>query len=401
MSNQLMPQNRERTIDALARDNNIIKSLFPYKKHISFLVVSLAIQKIKINAHKNGLVVVTKNEIQSLAVGQDRKNGINNLIKSIRKDLELNNFFNLYEPNSGLKDIRQSLIHRTALTKDLFEDLTITFNSDLFDTFQAKKNYTIQSLEQLRNCNENQATAIYVLTQPYAKPNSPNLKLSITNIRRYLRISDDAYMVPRSLTMRVKKICQMVSDRTDINLGVEPIKKNGETGVAIGYSFRSEFKDKQSKKIIDAQIIKEKPISMRQQLSDWGVGKKQIDTWIANLDTKTINDAIKQTLSRSKHKGNRSNSGGYIYSILGDGKSLELTKQIKSNKEVFDCLEKFGLSNNDIKKVKKQTNNNRHVLRAVTNKCLRKLADETVDADDMRQFFIDQLDEVLNELKQL
>jgi hypothetical protein len=43
----------------------------------------------------------------------------------------------------------------------------------------------------------------------------------------------------------------------------------------------------------------------------------------------------KQTLSRSKHKGNRSNSGGYIYSILGDGKSLELTKQIKSNKEVF------------------------------------------------------------------
>jgi hypothetical protein len=29
------------------------------------------------------------------------------------------------------------------------------------------------------------------------------------------------------------------------------------------------------------------------------------------------------------------------------------------------------------------------------------VADETVDADDMRQFFIDQLDEVLNELKQL
>jgi 3-oxoacyl-[acyl-carrier-protein] synthase III len=87
--------------------------------------------------------------------------------------------------------------------------------------------------------------------------------------------------------------------------------------------------------------------------------------------------------------------------VLGDGKSLELTKQIKSNKEVFDCLKKFGLSNNDIKKVKNQTNNNRHVLRAVTNKCLRKLADETVDADDIRQFFIDQLDEVLNELKQL
>jgi hypothetical protein len=31
---------------------------------------------------------------------------------------------------------------------------------------------------------------------------------------------------------------------------------------------------------------------MCQQLFDWGVGKKQIDTWIANLDTKTINDAL-------------------------------------------------------------------------------------------------------------
>jgi hypothetical protein len=102
-----------------------------------------------------------------LAVGQDRKNGINNLIKSIRKDLELNNFFNLYEPNSGLKDIRQSLIHRTALTKDLFEDLTITFNSDLFDTFQAEKNYTIQSLFDCLSLNSERKE------YPIATPVSP------------------------------------------------------------------------------------------------------------------------------------------------------------------------------------------------------------------------------------
>jgi hypothetical protein len=140
-----------------------------------------------------------------------------------------------------------SNFHRTALTKDLFEDLTITFNSDLFDTFQAKKNYAIQSLEQLRNCNS-------------------KLAIHVT-------------------------ICFLLTPQSE-----------SCWRILIGFSL-----------IICASII--------------------------------------------------------FY--------------------------------NDIKKVKNQTNNNRHVLRAVTNKCLRKLADETVDADDIRQFFIDQLDEVLNELKQL
>ncbi len=50
----------------------------------------------------------------------------------------------------------------------MFEDLTITFNSDLFTTFQAENNYGIQSLHQLRNCKQNQISAIYALTQPYA-----------------------------------------------------------------------------------------------------------------------------------------------------------------------------------------------------------------------------------------
>ncbi|WP_218973786.1 hypothetical protein, partial [bacterium endosymbiont of Bathymodiolus sp. 5 South] len=114
--------------------------------------------------------------------------------------------------------------------------------------------------------------------------------------------------------LRVKKICQKITNTTDINLTVIPIKKNGTTGVTIGYQFRSEFKNQKTiTKIEDVKIIDSKPRSNRQQLSNWGVSKKQIDTWIANLDTKTINDAINQTLSRSKHKGNRSNSGGYIY----------------------------------------------------------------------------------------
>jgi hypothetical protein len=70
---------------------------------------------------------------------------------------------------------------------------------------------------------------------------------------------------------------------------VIPIKKNGTTGVTIGYQFRSEFKNQKTiTKIEDVKIIDSKPRSNRQQLSNWGVSKKQIDTWIANLDTKTI-----------------------------------------------------------------------------------------------------------------
>ncbi len=196
----------------------------------------------------------------------------------------------------------------------------------MFDVFKSQENYTIQSLDELRNCKENQTTIIYTLTQPYAKPQSPNLSLNILELRVYLRISDDAYTAPKTLTMRIKKICQQVSNKIDINLSVLPVKRNGTTGVTIGYQFHSKFKNAKTVKVEGTKVIKSKPIGIRQQLSDWGVSKKQIDTWIANLDTKTINDAIKQTLSRSEHKGNRSNSGGYIYSILGDGKSLELTK---------------------------------------------------------------------------
>jgi hypothetical protein len=35
-------------------------------------------------------------------------------------------------------------------------------------------------------------------------------------------------------------------------------------------------------KIEDVKIIDSKPRSNRQQLSNWGVSKKQIDTWIAS-----------------------------------------------------------------------------------------------------------------------
>jgi hypothetical protein len=39
-------------------------------------------------------------------------------------------------------------------------------------------------------------------------------------------------------------------------------------------------------------------ISIRQQLTNWGVRKDTIDIWLANIDKKTINDAIKKTINR-------------------------------------------------------------------------------------------------------
>ncbi len=393
----LIPNNRERTINALARNNNIIKSLFYYDKQITFLIISLAIQKIKANAHKEGgLVIITRPEIQSLASGRDAKNGINKLIKLIRSDLEVHSFFNFYNPNSGLKDIRQGLIQKTALTKDMLEDLIIHFNKNMFDVFKSKENYTIQSLNQLKNCKENQSTIIYTLTQPYAKPNSPDLQLRILELRLYLRISDDAYKSPKTLTMRIKKVCEQISNKTDINLTVYPIKKNGITGVTVGYQFHSEFKkQKNTVEIEEAKNIKVSQLSIRQQLSDWGVGKNQIDTWLAILDKKTINNAINQTINRTERENKKSNPGGYIYSILGNEKQLQSLKCIKY-KEVVDCLKKFGLNDDDIKKAQKKTGDNNNLLTAVTNQCLRELANDVFGTDDMRQFFYDQLYDACN-----
>lgn len=219
MSAALALNNRERTIDALARNQNIIRSLFHYKKPITFLIISLSIQKIKINAHKGGLVVISKEEVVSLATGNDLKIGINNLINLVRKDIESNNFFNFYSPSSGLKDIRKGLVRETAITKDMFEDLSIDFDENLFDEFKTKNNYTIQSLNQLRACDGNQITMIYTLTQPYAKSKKP-LRINIIDLRFYLRISDDSYNIPRTLTMRVKNICVQITKKTDINLTV-------------------------------------------------------------------------------------------------------------------------------------------------------------------------------------
>ncbi len=390
----LMPNNRERTIDALARNNNIIKSLFHYDKPITFLITSLAIQKIKVGAHQGGLVAITRPEIKSLIRGGDVKIGINKLIKSIRLDLETHNFFNLYSPNSGLQDIRQGLIQRTALTKDLFKDLIIHFDENMFDVFKSTENYTIQYLDQLRNCKENQTTIIYTLTQPYAKPTSPDFKISILELRAYLRIADDAYTAPKTLTMRVKKICAKVTKKTNINLSVTSIKKNGTTGATIGYSFHSDFKDQNQKQITSTKTIKTKPIHIRQQLTNWGVSKDQINIWINNLTPKKINDAIEQTIEKSKN-----NPGGYIYQILGDGKRIESATQIKKNKEVVGCLKKFGLSTADIAKAQKKTKKHKIILLAVTNKCLRAQANDESGTENMRQFFNDQLETSCNDFK--
>jgi hypothetical protein len=68
-----------------------------------------------------------------------------------------------------------------------------------------------------------------------------------------------------------------ITNTTDINLTVIPIKKNGTTGVTIGYQFRSEFKNQKTiTKIEDVKIIDSKPRSNRQQLSNWGVSIKDL-----------------------------------------------------------------------------------------------------------------------------
>ena len=393
-NNSLILKKRERAIDALARNNNIIKSLFHYDKQISFLIITLAIQKIKVGAHKKGLVVISRLEINSLSTGKDKILGINKLMQLIRSDLELHNFFNLYSPNSGLKDIRQGLIQKTAFTKDLFQDLIIHFDINMFDVFKSEKNYTIQSLNQLRVCNENQTTIIYSLTQPYAKAQSPDLKLSILELRQYLRINDNAYTLPKTLTMRIKKICLQVTKKTDINLQVIPLKKNGYTGATVGYQFHSEFKNIEPKKTVN---ITEKPrLNIRQQLTNWGVSKKQIDSWLANIDKIKINNAIDQTLNRPDFK--KTNAGGYIYTILGDGKQPQLQTQIKKH-EIINCLKVFGLQPDDIKKAQDDLKKYNGVLLAVVNKCLREQAKEALGTDDMRQFFLNELSDMMNDLR--
>jgi hypothetical protein len=393
-NNSLILKKRERAIDALARNNNIIKSLFHYDKPISFLIITLAIQKIKVGAHKEGLVVISRLEINSLSTGKDKILGINKLMQLIRSDLELHNFFNLYSPNSGLKDIRQGLIQKTAFTKDLFQDLIIHFDINMFDVFKSEKNYTIQSLNQLRVCNENQTTIIYSLTQPYAKAQSPDLKLSILELRQYLRINDNAYTLPKTLTMRIKKICLQVTKKTDINLQVIPLKKNGYTGATVGYQFHSEFKNIEPKKTVN---ITEKPrLNIRQQLTNWGVSKKQIDSWLANIDKIKINNAIDQTLNRPDFK--KTNAGGYIYTILGDGKQPQLQTQIKKH-EIINCLKVFGLQPDDIKKAQDDLKKYNGVLLAVVNKCLREQAKEALGTDDMRQFFLNELSDMMNDLR--
>ena len=393
-NNSLILKKRERAIDALARNNNIIKSLFHYDKQISFLIITLAIQKIKVGAHKKGLVVISRLEINSLSTGKDKILGINKLMQLIRSDLELHNFFNLYSPNSGLEDIRQGLIQKTAFTKDLFQDLIIHFDINMFDVFKSEKNYTIQSLNQLRVCNENQTTIIYSLTQPYAKAQSPDLKLSILELRQYLRIDDNAYTLPKTLTMRIKKICLQVTKKTDINLQVIPLKKNGYTGATVGYQFHSEFKNIEPKKTVN---ITEKPkLNIRQQLTNWGVSKKQIDSWLANIDKIKINNAIDQTLNRPDFK--KTNAGGYIYTILGDGKQPQLQTQIKKH-EIINCLKVFGLQPDDIKKAQDDLKKYNGALLAVVNKCLREQAKEALGTDDMRQFFLNELSDMMNDLR--
>ncbi|WP_201339227.1 RepB family plasmid replication initiator protein [Isorropodon fossajaponicum symbiont] len=346
-------------------------------------------------------MIISRSEIKSLATGKDSVLGINKLIKNLIKDIEDHNNFDFYHPNSGLKNTRQVLTRRTAITDDMFEDLLIKFDEDLFETFTTKKNYSIQSIEQLRKCGTNQRTRLYELTQPYAQPyekldkeSNTCYKLSVQDMKNNLWIDKDSYSTPKSLTLRIKRLCEQISKITDINLTVTPIKISGKT---TEYQFHSEFKKQKNstKKIESTKTIDSKPTSIRQQLTIWGVGKKQIDTWLANLGKK------QSTMQSSKRSTVQNVEARHL--MLADifiqywvnGKQLQLTTQIKAD-EVLDCLKKFGLSAADIKSAQEKLNKYNGALTAVVNKCLRELSNDAADTEDMRQFFIDQLDEIMH-----
>ncbi len=78
MSNKkiLTLNHKERAIDSLARHNHIIKSLFHFEKPITSLVINLGIQKVRNLESKKGSVIISRNEIKSLATGKDSVLGI-------------------------------------------------------------------------------------------------------------------------------------------------------------------------------------------------------------------------------------------------------------------------------------------------------------------------------------
>ena len=383
---QLTVNNGTTVIDALARSNNIIKSIFHFDKPITYLIVQYAIQK----SRKSTKVILSKEEVKHLAQGKDLKIGIDKLIKEIKQDIEKNNFFNYYRPNTGLKNTRTVLVEEHADTNDKSEDLYISFRKALFEEFKTQNNYTIQSVKQLQACKEQQKITLYTLTQPYAK-NQKSTTFKVANLKDYLRIDQDKYKQNKLFTLQIKRLCEQITKLTDIKLEFKIIKQGRS---AIGYEFFPTFKEKKvSNKnqhlsvLSDAIEIK---TSIRQQLVNWGVGKLQIDNWLSTHDNLTLEKAINDTHNRATPKeGKNSNPGGYIHKILGDiGPHTPVqTLQINNNQ----ALLKFGLTEGEINYAKAQLINNQPItetlLNSLVKQCLVARQENKKGTNNMGKFF--------------
>jgi hypothetical protein len=325
MNKKLQVKNNETTINALARSNEIIKSIFHFKKPITFLVVSLAIQKVRKISYSDSRVYITRDEVKNLTVGNDKKIGINIILDQIRYDIEKNSFFNLYSKKDGLKNVRTSLIDQTAFTDDIFESLYIDFKKSLFKKFKTSDDYSIQTIEQLKLCNNNDAIIIlYTITQPYAKF-SQKITFSITEIRTYLKIEKSKYLEPSQLTRYIKQLCERITKNNDIILEFDIVKKGR---VTVGYTFKPKFKKQtKTRDIEEAIIVNNKDESffdiVTQQLRSWKVSQKQINTWLRVYQLNQLAYAINLTKNRKKVGNSKSNPGGYLYTLIGDGSAKE------------------------------------------------------------------------------
>jgi hypothetical protein len=376
---ELRIKNQETPIVNLARNNDIIKSLFHFKKPISFVVVQIAIQKIRKNNYVDRTVFITKKEIKEIATGNDSKIGISGLVEEIRADIEDNSFFNIFEKGSGLKNARRGLIDETAITDDIFEDLYIEFKESLFAKFKLTNDYTNQSKEQLILCeNDQQRINLYTLCQQHASKEywqkSKNgkyqikpLSYDIYEIRTRLGVKSNQYAKTNLLTLQVKRICQKITKKNDINIILDTAKVGRKTS---HYIFHITFKEnpykKKTQQIQQAEIIFDSYESIQQQLKSWKIGNPQIEMWCHGFSVDELSKAINKTLANAK-----TNHGGYLYEILGNGKNEAKTKNLKSahKKTIEYKLEQVGFNTIEIQEVKNKTS--QVILVAVINQLLR------------------------------
>ncbi|CAC9493707.1 hypothetical protein [uncultured Gammaproteobacteria bacterium] len=412
IENNIDLENREKglTIDSLARNKDIVRSKFNFDLDITRSIIDLAIEKVrKTNIENNPRVFITQQEIKPLAKASEIKPGIVKLMYTIKEDILRNNYFRKFVPNIGIQGIETVIVKEIGVTEDMFQDLFIYFRKSHFDDFRTTNYYYLQSLKHLNNARKKtkQLGLLYEILQPYAKFKEEKTTLEefekenekiyyYNRLKEDLLIEKNQYQQPKLLTLRLKRLCSAINKlNNDITLKItRTIKKDNRT---IGCAFVSQLREPKRPRI--EKNVQKKPISIRQQLTNWGVRKDTIDIWLANIDKKTINDAIKKTINRPKpkDKSQKSNAGGYIAHILGDGKQPQLQTQIKKH-EIINCLKVFGLQPDDIKKAQDDLKKYNGALLAVVNKCLREQAKEALGTDDMRQFFINELSDVVDDL---